>query len=115
MAWPARYFETAQPPDVVAGSVAAVLGAVDRVPPDSIPARGFHGFDHAYSFNLKGTPGWVLVMEGDGRSKVVLFGIPSALGRSKFVKTLESAVGAVPGAQPQPFPGRQRAKDLKFG
>lgn len=112
MAWPAKYFTTSAEPETVAASIGTVWTHGEQIAPDDVPARGYQGFHFAYQFNLKGTPAYLLAIREGDVSKVVTFGIPSVLGKAKFVKSLESAVAAVPGAQPAKFPGR--SGDLKF-
>ena len=120
MSWPAKYFTTPAEPDAIAAAVGSVFPYGEPFPPDDVPARGFQGFDAAFQYNLKGTPVYLLVKRDGQISQSVLFGIPSAFGKSKFVKSLESAVGKVPGAEPAPFPGGRggapvsKAGDLSF-
>lgn len=112
MAWPAKYFTTSTEPETIAAAVGSVWTYGEQINPDNVPARGYAGFHFAYQFNLKGTPAYLLVIREGDVSKVITFGIPSALGKSKFVKSMESAVAAVPGARAAQFPGR--SGDLKF-
>lgn len=103
MGFPARYFVLQGVPD--AAVVGGIETVVDRVySTDNVP-HGYVGMDSYYAFAKGSLMGQVMFKQGPEGLGVVVFAMPSLMQKGKARDLLTAIVHAVPGAQPQSFPG----------